>query len=65
MNRFYYGAIFLKITVDYREKTSGLIDLLKNEGFFIEVKKVSYGDYIINETVTIERKTAKDFLISI
>lgn len=55
----------LKIIVDYREKSSGLIDLLKNAGAFVEVKKVSYGDYIINETVTIERKTARDFLISI
>lgn len=51
--------------MDYREKPSGLIDLLKNEGCFIEVKKVSHGDYIINEAITIERKTAKDFLISI
>ena len=55
----------MKIIVDYREKSSGLIDLLKNEGAFVDVKKVSYGDYIINETVTIERKTARDFLISI
>ena len=49
MNRFYYGAILLKIIVDYREKASGLIDLLKNEGCFIEVKKVSHGDYIITD----------------
>ncbi|RZB38032.1 MAG: hypothetical protein SRB2_00378 [Desulfobacteraceae bacterium Eth-SRB2] len=51
--------------MDYREKASGFIDLLKNEGCFIEVKKVSHGDYIINEAITIERKTAKDFLILI
>jgi DNA excision repair protein ERCC-4 len=55
----------LKITVDYREKASGLIDLLKNEDIIIEVKKVSCGDYIINNPITIERKPAKDFLISI
>lgn len=55
----------MKITADYREKASGLIDLLKNEDIFIEVKKVPYGDYIINNSITIERKTAKDFLISI
>jgi ERCC4-type nuclease len=63
MNRFYWGAILLKIIVDYREKASGLIDLLKNEDTFIEIKNVTYGDYIINEVITIERKTAKDFLI--
>jgi len=55
----------LKITVDYREEASGLIDLLKNEDISIEVKKVPYGDYIINDSITIERKTARDFLVSI
>jgi len=55
----------LKIRVDYREKASGLIDLLEKEEVFIEIGKVPYGDYIINDSITIERKTAKDFLISI
>ena len=55
----------MEIRVDYREKASGLIDLLKKEDVFIEVKKVPYGDYIINDSITIERKTAKDFLTSI
>jgi Fanconi anemia group M protein len=55
----------MKISVDYREKTSGLIDLLKREDIEIEVKKISYGDYVINDSITLERKTAKDFLISI
>ena len=55
----------MKIRIDYREKASGIIDLLKQEDIAIEIGKVSYGDYIINEAVTIERKTAKDFLVSI
>ena len=55
----------MKITVDYREKTSGIIDLLICEDIKIETKKVSYGDYVINDSITIERKTARDFLISI
>ncbi len=55
----------MKIRVDYREKVSGLVDLLKTEDVYIEVKKVPYGDYIINDSITIERKTAKDFLVSI
>ncbi len=55
----------LKITVDYRETTSGITDLLKNSGALVEIAKLSYGDYIINDTITVERKTAKDFLISI
>lgn len=55
----------MKITADYREKASGLVDLFEKEGVFIEVKKISYGDYVINDSITIERKTAQDFLISI
>jgi len=55
----------LKITVDYREKASGLIDLFIREGISVEIKKVPYGDYIISNSITIERKTAKDLLISI
>jgi len=55
----------LKIRVDYREKASGLVDLLEKEDIFAEVKKVPYGDYVINDSITIERKTAKDFLVSI
>jgi DNA excision repair protein ERCC-4 len=55
----------LKITADYREEASGLIDLLRNEEIIVEVRKVLHGDYIINGFVTIERKTARDFLISI
>jgi len=55
----------LIITVDYRENASRLTDLLKNSGALIEIKKLTYGDYIINGRITVERKTAKDFLISI
>ena len=55
----------MKISVDYRERPSGLIDLLKGVDIQIEVRKVAYGDYVINDSITIERKTARDFLISI
>ncbi len=55
----------MKITVDYREKASGIIDLLWKEEVAVEVKKLSYGDYLINDAITMERKTARDFLISI
>jgi ERCC4-type nuclease len=61
----FYEDILLKITVDYREKASGLIDLFIREGISVEIKKVPYGDYIISNSITIERKTAKDLLISI
>jgi DNA excision repair protein ERCC-4 len=55
----------VKIRVDYREKASGIIELLREEEVTLEIGKVSYGDYIINDTITVERKTAIDFLISI
>jgi len=55
----------MKIIVDYREKSSGLIDLLKSEEVEIRIRKISFGDYVINDSITIERKTARDFLISI
>ena len=51
--------------VDYREKASGIIDLLISGGVLAEVGRISYGDFIINDAITIERKTARDFLISI
>ncbi len=59
------SVIIMKIRIDYREKASGLIDLLQEAELILEVGQVPYGDYIINETITIERKVARDFLISI
>lgn len=55
----------MRITVDYREKASGVIDLLEAEEIHVEIGKMSYGDYIINDAITIERKTGRDFLVSI
>lgn len=55
----------MKIVVDYREKASGLIDLLENEDIHIQTRKISHGDYIINDSITIERKTSRDFLLSV
>lgn len=55
----------MKISVDHREKASGILELLKREGLFIEVVQLPFGDYVINDTVVVERKTARDFLVSI
>jgi DNA excision repair protein ERCC-4 len=55
----------VKIRMDYREKASGLMDLLQQMDPLLEIGQVRYGDYIINDAITIERKTARDFLISI
>ncbi|EFK96020.1 ERCC4 domain protein [sediment metagenome] len=55
----------MKVIVDYREKASGIIDLLRCDGIQVEIRKVPYGDYVINNAITMERKTARDFLISL
>ncbi|MBN2059281.1 MAG: hypothetical protein JW882_02585 [Deltaproteobacteria bacterium] len=55
----------MDIIIDHREKVSGIIDFLEKEGITIEVRNLNFGDYIINHSITIERKTARDFLISI
>jgi len=55
----------LNIIADYREQESGIIDLFKESNIAVEVKKIPHGDYIINNWVTVERKTARDFLVSI
>ena len=55
----------MKVTADYREKPSGIIDLMIQAGIHVSVEKMAYGDYIVNDRVTIERKTATDFILSL
>lgn len=52
------------ITVDYRERRSGLIELLEMH-CEVEIGNLHCGDYRINESVLVERKTARDLLLSI
>ena len=52
------------ITVDYREKASMLVRVLENR-FTVQIKKLPFGDYQVGDYLTIERKSARDFLISI
>jgi len=54
----------VKILIDFREKPSGLPALLSTD-FTVEMSSLPTGDYIINNHITIERKTAADFPISI
>ena len=55
----------MKVTADYRERPSGIIDLMIQAGIDVTIDKMTYGDYIVNDRVTIERKTATDFLLSL
>ncbi len=52
------------ITIDYREKSSILAGLLA-ENFSVTFTTLPYGDYLLANRLTIERKTARDFLVSI
>lgn len=55
----------IQIQVDYREKPSGILEVLRTHDANVTVRSLSIGDYVVNDFATIERKTAHDFLISI
>jgi len=52
------------IIVDDRERQSGICDELAKLQIPFEVKRLNIGDYIINNTIFIERKTTADFIES-
>jgi hypothetical protein len=42
----------MMITIDHRERASGIIDLLKQEaGVSVDVKNMAHGDYVINDSI--------------
>jgi len=53
------------ITADDREKSSGIVDLLKKADIDVIIRRLPCYDYIINKEIGVERKTGRDFLISI
>lgn len=56
----------IRIEVDYRERPSGILEVLRNRSeVIVEEKRLSIGDYRMNGHITVERKTTKDFIISI
>ena len=54
-----------RIVVDEREKRSGIPDLLRQAGAFIDFAQLKVGDYIVSPDTAIERKTIQDLLTSI
>lgn len=54
----------MRILVDHREKSSGMFEELGNR-FEIESGNLSSGDYLINLRILVERKTARDFVLSL
>ncbi|MBW7890928.1 MAG: hypothetical protein H3C48_07870 [Chitinophagaceae bacterium] len=56
----------ISFQADYRENPSGIPQILsKTEGVTLSVLCLSAGDYIVNGTIGIERKSAEDFVQSI
>jgi len=55
----------ISIIADYREKPSGIPDLLMQKNAKVTIQPLMTGDYLINERVIIERKSAEDFIQSI
>lgn len=54
------------VEVDHRERDVGIIEILRaKEGVVVEEKCLSIGDYLINKHIAVERKTTKDFVMSI
>jgi DNA excision repair protein ERCC-4 len=55
----------IRIFVDFREQGAPLPDLLQEAGFDVELVKLPVGDYVLDNSIFIERKTGQDFVISI
>jgi Fanconi anemia group M protein len=55
----------MRAVVDFRETPSGIIDLMRARGIDVQTKHVTCGDVILDGVITVERKTADDFIVSI
>ena len=55
----------INITIDHWEKVSGVPDLIAEERVDITFATLKAGDYLINNEILIERKTAEDFVQSL
>lgn len=54
------------IEIDHRERDAGIKELLlARDGVLVEERRLSVGDYFINGRIAVERKTTKDFILSI
>jgi len=55
----------MRAVVDFRETPSGFIDLMRARGIDVQAKHVTCGDVILDGVITVERKPADDFIVSI
>ncbi len=50
------------ITIDDRETSSKVVEVLSSMGATIRLERLAHGDYAIGDRILIERKTARDFV---
>ncbi|EON76775.1 ERCC4 domain protein [Lunatimonas lonarensis] len=55
----------VQITCDYRERPSGIPELLREKGCVVDTVRLFAGDYLVNQLLLVERKTAVDFTQSL
>lgn len=55
----------IKIFVDYREKGSGVVKDLVDNGVSVKLEKLNAADYLLSSRVGVEYKTVPDFVSSI
>jgi DNA excision repair protein ERCC-4 len=55
---------FARVVADNRETASGIPEILRKRGFYVQMKPLDVGDYIVS-TYAVERKTVHDFISSL
>jgi Fanconi anemia group M protein len=55
----------VSITVDNRESSSGIAEMLMRKGIDVRMANLKVGDYLLSDRLCIERKTVSDFENSI
>lgn len=55
---------FARIVVDSREAASGIPEILRRRGLYVQLKTLDVGDYIVS-SFAVERKTVHDFITSL
>jgi DNA excision repair protein ERCC-4 len=55
---------FARIVADSREAASGIPEILRKRGFYVQMKNLDVGDYVVS-ACAVERKTVRDFISSL
>jgi ERCC4-type nuclease len=56
----------INVVVDDRERNCGVIEALRDfKEVVLDVRRISVGDYVVDKKIVIERKSLRDFVLSI